>query len=85
MIKFLLRHQWYQFKRSGSFGRELGLTLFITAIAIIAFLSLISLSFTLPHLIREIPAAADNPFLFFNKALIYYFLAELFIRYFLQK
>lgn len=85
MIKYLLRHQWYQFTRSSSFGRELGLTIFISAIAIIAFASLISLSFTLPHIIRDIPAAADNPFLFFNKALIYYFFVELFIRYFLQK
>ncbi|MBK6266597.1 hypothetical protein JKA74_16245 [Marivirga sp. S37H4] len=85
MIKHLLRHQWYQFTRSGSFGRELGLTILIIILAIIVLASLISLSFALPFIIEDLPAAADNPFLFFNKALIYYFFLELFLRYFLQK
>ncbi len=86
MMKYLLKHQWLQFSRSGSFGRELGLTIFISIIAIFLFAMVVSLSFLLPNIIPEISeGAAANPIGFFNSFLIYYFFIELFIRYFLQK
>jgi len=85
-MKYLLKHQWLQFRRSGSFGRELGLSIFIAVIALILFSSIVSLSFVLPEIIPKINEAAKaNPIGFFNSFLIYYFLTEFFMRYFLQK
>lgn len=84
MIKQFLNHQWFQFRRSASFERELGITIFIWIMGIIALFSMISLAAALPRILYEIPQIND-PITFINGALIYYFLGELLIRYFLQK
>jgi hypothetical protein len=79
-----LKHQWLQFKRSASFERELGITIFIWVMSTFALFSLISLAFALPQVIYKIPGITD-PVWFINQALIYYFFSELLLRYFLQK
>jgi len=86
-MNYLLKHQWLQFRRSGSFGRELGLSIFIALIAIFLLFMVFFLSFQLPRIIPklEFEGAAENPIKFFNGLLIYYFFMELFMRYFLQK
>jgi hypothetical protein len=86
MIRYLLKHQWLQFRRSASFERELGLTIFIWILGLFLLSSIITLSLALPHLLTEqIPQAAEAPITFFCKLLVYYFFAELFLRYFMQK
>jgi hypothetical protein len=84
MIELVL-HQWKQFRRSGSFGRELGFTIFLSFIAVIVLLSVFALSSSLAEIIPKInDKAAENPILFFNSFLLYYLIGELFLRYFLQ-
>ncbi len=84
MIKQLLKHQWLQFRRSASFERELGITIFIWIMSIFALVSLIALASALPRILYEIPQI-DDPIGFINQGIIYYFIAELLMRYFLQK
>jgi len=84
MVRYFLKHQWLQFRRSSAYERELSFTIFIWFITFLVMLSLLSLSYALPKVIHEIPDVSD-PILFINKALIYYFMGELLMRYFLQK
>lgn len=84
MIKHFLNHQWLQFRRSASFERELGITIFIWIMGIFALVSIISLAAALPRILYEIPQIND-PIVFINEVLIYYILGELLIRYFIQK
>jgi len=84
MVRYFLKHQWAQFRRSSAYERELSFTIFIWFIALFVMLSLLSLSYALPKVIHEIPGVSD-PIVFVNKALVYYFMGELLMRYFLQK
>jgi len=84
MINQFLKHQWLQFRRSASFEREIGLTLFIWIMSAFALFSLISLAFALPKIVNKIPGVTD-PVWFINQALVYFFFTELLLRYFLQK
>jgi hypothetical protein len=84
MITHLLRHQWFQFKRSPSYQRELGLAIFIWILAFLAFVSFLALAIALPKIVGKIEGVTD-PVVFINRALIYFFMSELFMRYFLQQ
>jgi len=84
MVQQLLKHQWLSFRRSSSFGREIGMTIFIAFIAIIIFFFIFIMALALPKILEDIPDVG-NPFTFINSFLGYYFLSELFIRYFAQK
>ena len=84
MISYFLKHQWAQFRRSASFEREIGFAIFIWIIGIFVLFNLLVLAFYLPGVITEIPGV-DDPISFFNLGLIYYFFAELLMRYFIQK
>lgn len=83
MVKDLLLHQWLQFRRSASFERELGITIFIWIMSGIALLSLLSLAFVLPKIVNKIPGVVD-PIFFINQVVVYYLLGEFLLRYFLQ-
>lgn len=83
MIKYLLWHQWLRFKRSPSYGRELGISIFIWVVSFFAFLSFVVLAFALPRFIAELPGVT-NPVSTINLGLVYFFSAELLMRYFLQ-
>lgn len=81
----LLRHQWKKFRRSGSFGRELGFSIIIGIIFLYAFSIIYMLSASFPEIIPSINTEAKaNPIHFFNRLLLYYFISELFIRYLVQ-
>ncbi|HNP20412.1 MAG TPA: DUF5687 family protein [Fulvivirga sp.] len=84
MIRALLRHQWLQFRRSSSYERELGLTIFIWIITLLVLIQAIALAIALPKFITEIPEIGD-PIAFVNHILIYYYLGELLMRYLMQK
>ena len=84
MVKQLLKHQWLSFRRSTSFGREIGMTIFIAFLAIIIFFNIFILALVLPKLLAENPKVGE-PLVFINGLIGYYFLSELFIRYFAQK
>lgn len=83
MFRYLLRHQWLRFKRSSSYERELGLSIFIGIMAFFAIISFVALAFALPKIIYKVPGVTD-PIATINLALVYFFIGELFTRYFLQ-
>lgn len=84
MVKQILKHQWLSFRRSSSFEREIGIKIFIGFLALIVFFNIFIVALALPKLLADIPEV-DNPFNFINGLLGYYFLVELFTRYFAQK
>ncbi|MFW5700156.1 MAG: DUF5687 family protein [Cyclobacteriaceae bacterium] len=84
MIAQLLKHQWLSFRRSSSFGREIGIIVFIIFMGIIIFFFVFILALALPGLLKNGYEISD-PITFINGFLSYYFLTELFIRYFAQK
>ncbi len=84
MVQHLLKHQWLSFRRSSSFGREIGMTIFIAFMAIIIFFFIFIMALALPKILDDIPDIGD-PLTLINGFLGYYFLSELFIRYFAQK
>lgn len=84
MIKYFLRHQWLQFKRSASYDRELGLSIILGIIILLGVISFVALAFALPSIITKIPGVTD-PIFAINQAMILFFISELFMRYFLQK
>ena len=84
MFKQLLKHQWLQFRRSPSFEKEMGVNILLGIIALITLATLISLAFLLPTLLTD-TLQISNPITFINYMLVYYFIGELFMRYFLQK
>src|SRR5688572_25917176 len=83
MIKYLIKHRWLQFRRSSSYERELGLSIFIWVLSFFIFFSVVTLAFALPKIIHKFPGVTD-PVSFLNRALVYFFIGELFMRYFLQ-
>jgi hypothetical protein len=84
MIKHFLKHQWLQFRRAPSFEKELGVNIFLGILALFTLATLMSLAFLLPNLLTE-SLEITEPITFVNSILVYYFLGELFMRYFLQK
>jgi len=84
MVKQFLKHQWLQFRRSPSFEKEMGVNILLGIIALFTLTTLISLAFLLPSLLTDTLKISD-PITFINSMLVYYFLGELFMRYFLQK
>jgi len=84
MIKHFLKHQWLHFRRAPSFEKELGVNIFLGILALFTLATLMSLAFLLPKLLTE-SLEISNPIVFINSILVYYFLGELFMRYFLQK
>jgi hypothetical protein len=84
MVNHFSKHQWLQFRRSASFERELGLTIFVWVMALFVLITFISLAFALPKTVHKIPGVTD-PVWFINQAIVYFFLSELLMRYFLQK
>jgi hypothetical protein len=84
MTNVFLKHQWLQFRRSSAFERELSLTIFTWALGILVFFSFASLAYALPKIVDKIPEV-DDLLQFINLVLVYYFLSELLVRYFLQK
>jgi hypothetical protein len=84
MIHYFLKHQWAQFRRSASFERELGISIFIFVMSLFVLASIISVAYVLPKIVLNQPEITD-PVAFFHTLLVYYFISELMMRYFLQK
>lgn len=83
MIRYLLKHQWLNFRRSASFERELGLAIFIAILGGLIFFGLVFLAFALPGIVEQM-AGGDDPVPLITLGTTYYFVGELFMRYFLQ-
>ena len=56
MFKHFLNHQWLKFRRSGSFGREIGITIFLIFVGFIVLVSAVSLAYAMPAILTLISA-----------------------------
>ncbi|MCA0348416.1 MAG: DUF5687 family protein [Bacteroidetes bacterium] len=81
MIKHFISLEWKSFLRSASFGTNLALKIFMTLGALYFAAMFVGLGIAVYFLIED---AGLKPFETVNKFLIYYFTADLVIRYFLQ-
>jgi hypothetical protein len=89
MIKKFINLEWKSFFRSAAFKQNLAFKIFIGFFAVlflIEFAALGGFSYViLEEFIEEGKIIADNPFQIVNRFLIYWFVADLFFRYMIQK
>jgi hypothetical protein len=82
MFKHFIRLEWKSFFRSASFGTNVVLKVFMGLIALYFISMFLLLGFVIYPILED---SGLNPFTTVNKFLIYYFVMDLVIRYFLQK
>ncbi|MEM1339422.1 MAG: DUF5687 family protein [Bacteroidota bacterium] len=84
MFRRFVGLQWKAFFRSASFGKSLGIKIFMAFMGIYLLGSLGILGGTLYFILRKL-VPSEGPMWVLNQFLIYWILAELFFRYFMQK
>jgi hypothetical protein len=82
MFKHFIRLEWNSFFRSASFGTNVVLKVFMGLMALYFVAVFLLLGFGIYPILEE---SELNPFTTVNKFLIYYFVVDLVIRYFMQK
>ncbi len=82
-MHWIVKHQWLAFRRSPAFEKDLGIKIFLGVVGILFLLNLIFLSSGLESILDEFRGESTKV-AFINKFVLYYFLVELGIRYFLQ-
>lgn len=84
MIEYLISHQWKSATRSKIFYRSLGVKVFAGVMGLLAGLNILGLGLMLKSVLDEV-APSQNPVEVVNGILLYYFLADLLLRAFLQR
>ena len=84
ILKWLLKHQWKESFRSILWQRNLASNIFIGIVLALFFLNLLSLGLFIDRIL-ELQYPGQNHIELFNGILIYYFLIDIFLRFFLQK
>ncbi len=82
MLKHFIRLEWKSFFRSASFGTNVVLKVFMGLMALYFIGIFLVLGFGIYPMLKD---KGLNPFTAVNKFLIYYFVVDLVIRYFMQK
>jgi len=82
MFKHFINLEWKSFIRSASFGTNVVLKVFMGLMALYFVAMFLLLGFGIYPMLEDVGL---NPFTTVNKFLIYYFVLDLVIRYFLQK
>ena len=82
MLKHFIRLEWKSFFRSASFGTNVVLKVFMGLMALYFIAIFLVLGFGIYPMLEE---KKLNPFTTVNKFMIYYFVVDLVIRYFMQK
>ncbi|WP_296621650.1 DUF5687 family protein [Marivirga sp.] len=82
-MHWILKHQWISFRRSPAFEKDLGVKIFLSILGLFVLLNIIVASFSLEGIIEQFRNDM-SPISFINQFLLYYFVIELVIRYFLQ-
>ncbi|MFD1094487.1 DUF5687 family protein [Salegentibacter chungangensis] len=83
MIEYLLSLEWKAFKRSASFGKSLGLKIFLIFLGLYFALVSLSLGFGLYPILQEF-FPGEDPLQLVNRFLLAWFLLELTFRFLLQ-
>ncbi|MEO0571824.1 MAG: DUF5687 family protein [Bacteroidota bacterium] len=84
MFKQFITLQWKSFFRSASFGKSVGIKIFMVLMGLYLLVSLGALGGTLYFILRKL-APTDGPMWVLSQFLVYWVLGELFFRYFMQK
>lgn len=82
-MKWILRHQWLNFRRSPAFEKDLGIKIFLAILGLFLLLNLIFLSANLNEILTSLGNDIE-PTQLVNQFLLYYFLSELALRYVMQ-
>ena len=84
MFKHFLNLQWKSFFRSASLGKGLAMRLLMIFLGIYTIVSLVGLGAMLYVVLEKLFPATD-PMIKVSEFMVYWILAELFIRFFMQK
>jgi hypothetical protein len=84
MFKQFIKLQWKAFFRSASFGKSVGIKIFMAFMGIYLLGSLALLGGSLYFILRKL-APNEGPMWVLSQFLVYWILVELFVRYFMQK
>ncbi|UOY08809.1 DUF5687 family protein [Muricauda sp. SCSIO 64092] len=84
MFKRFIQLQWKAFFRSASFGKSVGIKIFMAFMGLYLLASLGILGGTLYFILRKL-VPDQGPMWVLSQFLVYWVLAELFFRYFMQK
>ena len=82
-MHLILKHQWLSFRRSPSFEKDLGVKIFLAVMGIFFLFYIVLAALSLDTVIQDFKGEM-NSVNFINQFLLYYFLTELVIRYFMQ-
>ncbi|WP_375579257.1 DUF5687 family protein [Marivirga tractuosa] len=82
-MKWILKHQWLNFRRSPSFEKDIGIKIFLAILGLLVLMNLIVVSANLNETLTALGVDSD-PTQLVNQFLLYYFISELAIRYIMQ-
>lgn len=83
IFKLFLRNQWKESARSSIWQRNVAANIAIGFLVFIMLLYLLALGLFLDPILRKL-FPDDDPIVIFNSVILFYFIADLFIRYMLQ-
>lgn len=84
MIKHFLRLEWKSFFRSASFGKSLGIKIFMGFLALYFIVMFLIIGVSMYPLLKKF-YPDSNPFIVFNGFLFFWILGDLLVRFFFQK
>lgn len=82
-MHWIIKHQWLAFRRSPAFEKDLGVKIFLGIVGLLFLVNLVFISAGLGSILDEFRGDVSK-LDFINQFVLYYFLVELGIRYFLQ-
>ena len=84
MIRSLLSHNWKRIKRSPDLQRNIGSNALLGLMLLIFFINILSIGLMLDRILKS-AAPGRSPLSVLNGVLLYYFAADLLMRFFFQK
>jgi len=82
-MKWILKHQWLNFRRSPAFEKDLGIKIFLILLGLFLLMNLIFVSSNFNELLDGFGIDTE-PTILINQFLLYYFISELGLRYLMQ-
>ncbi len=83
MVKWFISHLWKEYTRSPNFGKSKGISILFGVLLFLMVVYLLALGILMDRILREAFPEQD-PVVVFNGGLIFYFFADLLIRFFMQ-
>jgi|TARA_B110000046_G_scaffold23880_2_gene22956 hypothetical protein len=83
-MKFIFEHQWKEFFRSSVWQKNLAINIVMALFFVYIAANFVFLSYMAGDILMDL-FPGQNPIDNFNKGIIYYFLADIFIRFYMQQ